>query len=79
MSLIIVEVVEEGILFSADKRITCVDNNTYEDNCTKAFPLKGRIVGGVVGRNVDNPDVYRNELDGQPDNLADKTVYDCAK
>lgn len=79
MSIVISEVTDDGILVSADKRITDSENGTYEDTCIKAFPVGGRVVIGITGKRVEDPKKYKRVLDRYSSALTGKTVKDCAK
>lgn len=77
MSIVIAQVTKDGILFSADKRITNAKDESYEDNCMKAFPVGDRVVVGVVGKNVNDPKIYQKVLNRRSKDLAHQTVRDC--
>ena len=72
MSIVIAQVTKDGILFSADKRIT-----NAKDDCMKAFPVGDRVVVGVVGKNVNDPKIYQKVLNRRSKDLAHQTVRDC--
>lgn len=78
MSIVIAEITKDGILFSADKRLTNSEDGTYEDTFMKAFSVGNRVVIGIVGKRVLYPQLYSKVLNRHASVLASKPVRECA-
>lgn len=69
MSQVIAEITDNGILITADKRITG-DSGTFNDNCVKVFNVGNVLVVGIVGKNVLHPQTIRRHLSKNSANLV---------
>lgn len=72
----IAEIAEEGIVLSADKRVTL--DGAWKDNCIKAFAVGDKTAVGIVGKQVAHPRTIKRLLNKNFDKLNGRTVYDRA-